>query len=148
MLHIRKLSVGSTNAKSLIDFQKQRLAVEGRLYHRTRNSPKRKAEILDGGSIYWIVGGKFCVRQRIIGFEFESAEEVVINDPTKSAKPHCLFMFDKVLHAVINRPHRPFQGWRYLENKDKPADISSASGDYQDIDSELLQELRDIGIVL
>ena len=147
MLHIRKLCVGVRTAQDLIDFQKQRLKMGGRLLHRTRNTPKRQEEILQGGSLYWIIAGKFSLRQKIIGFETESAEEVVINDPSKPAKPHCLFILDKKLQPVVSRSHHGFQGWRYLQDKDKPPDISKA-GKADDIDPDLVEELRNIGIVI
>ena len=51
---------------TLKSWQALRLAETGRLMHVTRNRPRRAAEILDGGSIYWIIKGVMIARQKII----------------------------------------------------------------------------------
>ena len=148
-VHLRKLCVGVANIQEMQDWQKLRLKSEGKLYHRTRNTPKRQDELLDGGSIYWITKGKILVRQRIIGFERQEAEDVIQADPEKPAKPHCLILLDPVLVAVEPRPHKIFQGWRYFDDDDVPPDISQASQNaIDDLGHEFAEELRHVGIVI
>ena len=65
-LHLKKLSVGSDSLDALQSWQALRFAETGRLMHVTRNRPRRAAEILDGGSIYWIIKGVMIARQKII----------------------------------------------------------------------------------
>ena len=65
-VHLKKLSVGSQSLDNLRDWQALRLAQGGRLVHVTRNRPRRADELLDGGSIYWIIKGVVTARQAII----------------------------------------------------------------------------------
>lgn len=148
-LHIRKLCVGVWHVDELRQWQKYRLERGERLLHRTRNTPKRQVEIVDGGSLYWIIRGRYSLRQRILAFERESAEQVAINDPSKPRKPHCLLILDSDLHAVMPRPHRGFQGWRYLSDAEAPADIAALSiAEKDSLSAEMLQQLHDIGILV
>src|SRR5664279_1649365 len=55
-LHLIKLCVG---AESVVDLQA----------HVTRMTPKRSAELLDGGSLYWVIKGQLCARQKLVGLE-------------------------------------------------------------------------------
>ena len=81
MLHIIKLAVGIEDIDHLTDVQQRRLAdahaargAEARLWHRTRHAPRRATELLDGGSMYWVIKGRIAARQRLIGFETDSDE--------------------------------------------------------------------------
>ncbi|NBP49463.1 MAG: DUF1489 family protein, partial [Alphaproteobacteria bacterium] len=65
-VHLKKLSVGSTSLDSLREWQALRLAHEGKIVHVTRNKPRRAEELLDGGSIYWIIKRVMVARQQII----------------------------------------------------------------------------------
>ena len=74
-VHLKKLSVGSASVDGLRALQAQRLANVGRLIHITRNRPRRVEELLNGGSIYWIIKGVMTARQAIIDFvEAERAD--------------------------------------------------------------------------
>ena len=77
--------------------------------HVTRMFPRRKDEILPGGSLYWIIKGKMCVRQQI-----EDLIEVEREDGGTS----CGIVLRPGLIRLVERRHRPFQGWRYLEPDD------------------------------
>lgn len=116
-LHIVKLSVGVDSIEDLANWQSQRLAALNRLFHTTRMVPKRQSDVLDGGSIYWVIRGVIQARQSIIGFE-EGQKE----DGTRC----CLILLDPELVAVRPTPRRAFQGWRYLEAEDAPSDLDRA----------------------
>jgi len=142
-VHLLKLSVGSTDIDSLARFQEARLRQsmrqfgEPRLWHKTRNTPRRAEELLDGGSIYWVIGGRIRARQRLVGFESEQ-------DPDRGKI--CLFMLDPDLVPTEPWPHRAFQGWRYLEPKDAPPDRPVGMAD-EDMPEAMIAELRELGLL-
>ena len=74
-LHMIKLCVGVESVEDLAGWQDKRAAElkkKGKPpnpFHDTRMSPKRAAEMLDGGSIYWVIKHFIIVRQRLVGFE-------------------------------------------------------------------------------
>ena len=105
-VHLKKLSVGSQSLESLRAWQVLRLSETGRLIHVTRNRPRRAEEILDGGSIYWIIKGVMSARQNIIDLaEVQRADGQVA----------CGLVLSPDLVATVPTKMRIFQGWRYLE---------------------------------
>ena len=142
-VHLLKLSVGSADIDSLANFQRARLERtrrdlgEPRLWHRTRHRPRRAEELLDGGSIYWVIGGRIRARQRLVGFESEQ--------DTDRGKI-CLLMLDPELVPTEPWPHRAFQGWRYLEPKDAPPDRPVGQADAE-MPEEMIAELRELGLL-
>ncbi len=136
-LHIRKLCVGADTVEDLKEWQDGRLAQLGSIGHVTRMWPKRQDEVLEGGSLYWIIKGVMRVRQRIIGFE-----EWPADDPED--KPKCRLVLDPELVLTEPWPHRPFQGWRYLKPEEAPPDLG-ARDDGEGMPAELAAELRAIG---
>ena len=135
-LHLVKLCVGVGEISELADWQKQRRRDKKRVYHVTRMRPRRSAELLDGGSLYWVIRGLILVRQRIV------AIEPVVDD---DAIERCKLVFDPVLVTVAPRPRRPFQGWRYLEADEAPADIRGTSDD--GLPAKLRAELAALGLL-
>jgi hypothetical protein len=135
-LHLVKLCVGVAEIPELADWQSRRLKEKKRVYHVTRMMPRRAAEVLDGGSIYWVIRGLILVRQRIIAIEPFTDEEGI---------ERCKLVFDPLLVAVAPRPRRAFQGWRYLEAEDAPADIAG-SGD-GGLPPKLRAELAALGLL-
>lgn len=141
-MHIIKLCVGVDTVDDLRSWQKERLATlkkrgqKAELTHTTRMVPKRRDEVLDGGSLYWVIKGFTAVRQRLIDIRpFVDKEGV----------PRCHLVYDKQMILVSPRPRRAFQGWRYLEPKDAPPDArSGASGDLPD---KLRRELAELGLL-
>src|SRR5215467_6338578 len=72
-LHLIKLSVGTDTIEDLEDCikikfaeQKKRGVKKPERFHTTRMGPKRVEEILDGGSIYWVIRGEILCRERIL----------------------------------------------------------------------------------
>ncbi len=137
-LHLMKLSVGTDDVDHLADFQRRRLAANGVLWHLTRSTPKRAAELVEGGSIYWVVRGRIIVRQRLLGFEPHVDDE---------ARPRCRILLDPVLVRTAPRALRPFQGWRYLPAADAPADLPGDGAEAGDaLPPEMIEELRALGL--
>ena len=137
-LHLKKLSVGSTSIDSLREWHDEVLARRGRIIHVTRSFPRRAEEILPGGSIYWVIKGKMCARQLI-----EEFIEVEREDGGVS----CGIVMKPGLIPVFEKRHRPFQGWRYLEEKDAPLDLPTDTEGEDTMPMEMAEELRDLGLL-
>jgi hypothetical protein len=116
MVHLMKLAAGVHDVAVLAQWQAERLARQGEVFHLTRNFPRRAAELADGGSIYWVIAGALVVRQRILG---------VVPDEYEDGSACARIRLDPELVAVSARPTRAFQGWRYLEEAAAPADIQT-----------------------
>lgn len=146
-LHLIKLSVGSESVETLADWQARRLQQEGRLWHATRMTPRRREELLDPaapGSIYWVIGGLIQARQQLLGIE---------SDLDREGRKRCLLLLDPKLVRVEPQPMRPFQGWRYLAPEKAPADLKSRGGGLAEggpeegMPPKLLADLRSLGIL-
>lgn len=131
-LHLIKLAVGAASVDDLRSWQRQRAAQVPPLRHRTRSTPRRAAEILDGGSIYWVIAGILSVRQQIL--DILQAKR---DDGTACTD----LVLDPALVAVRGRPVKPFQGWRYLEGPNAPADMASGADDGAALPEALRREL-------
>ena len=140
MLHIAKLSVGTKDLDDMRAWQAERVARGEVLRHRTRNFPRRTADVLDGGSIYWVISGSMLVRQRVTDIVAATWE-----DGTACAAIH----LDPELIALAGRPTRPFQGWRYLEPAAAPADLaaSAAACGVDALPEALRRELAALGLL-
>lgn len=137
MLHLTKLAVGIRDIAHLRAVQAQRAASNPPLRHLTRMFPKRAAEVVAGGSIYWVVAGAVLVRQRVLDVVAGTYE-----DGTRCAG----LMLDPELVPVLGRPCKPFQGWRYLEADQAPPDLvesEPASGE-DGMPAALRQRLREL----
>ncbi|MEM1371379.1 MAG: DUF1489 domain-containing protein [Pseudomonadota bacterium] len=144
-LHIVKLAVGAETVEDLAAWQalclKRSASRRGgpRLVHTTFQTPKRQDEVLDGGSLYWVVKGVVSVRQRLLGFD-EGRKE----DGSKC----CLFVLDPDLVPVRGKRRRPFQGWRYLKDADAPADYSSTGAEEaKKLPAAMRRELAELGLL-
>jgi hypothetical protein len=118
MLHIAKLAVGVRDIDHIRALQADRLRTNPPLRHRTRNFPRRGNEVLDGGSLYWVISGSMLARQRIVD---------IIEDERDDKTPCASFILDPDLVPLIGRPTRAFQGWRYLQPDAAPADLDLAA---------------------
>jgi hypothetical protein len=142
MLHLIKLSVGPESLSELAAWQSQRLKDMKRkgqkpeLMHITRHTPKRAEELLPGGSIYWVIKGWVCARQKLL-----ELRPVLYN-----GTPHCGLVYDQELVRVRLLPKRPFQGWRYFDAKDAPPDIIKGKGD-DDMPDDMRRELTSLGLL-
>jgi hypothetical protein len=144
-IHLVKIAVGIESVDHLREIQIERLRKarektrSADLRHLTRNFPKRAEEVLDNGSIYWIIKGYIRVRQRINGFG-EAFDH--------NGKPRCALILDTNLVQTILLPHKPIQGWRYMEVDVAPADLTSAERKVEaSIPQEMADELRSLGLL-
>lgn len=143
-LHLIKLCVGIDSVSHLAEVQARRLEAArrrgepARLSHFTRNTPRRSQALLDGGFLYWVIRGFVRVRQRLI------AIEPAVND---QGVPRCALIYDPRHTRTEWRPHRPFQGWRYLKADDAPPDARAGAGDADHLPTEMVIELRELGLL-
>ncbi len=144
-LHLVKLCVGATSIEDLAQWQSERIAEakkrdrKAELFHTTFQTPKRQAELLDGGSLYWVIKGAIQVRQKLIGFGEGKKED---------GSPCCLLLLDPALVAVRPQPRRAFQGWRYLAASDAPADLrANGDGALSGLPERMRRELAELGLI-
>ena len=144
-LHLIKLCVGAASIEDL-----GRLAEGARWPSRrrparrrassTRRSRRRsgEAELLDGGSLYWVIKGIIQVRQRLVGFE----------EGTKADGSRCcLILLDAALVPVRPVPRRAFQGWRYLDAADAPPDLGRGDKQLAALPPKMRRELAELGLL-
>ena len=150
-LHLKKLCVGADTIEDLAASIKRRKEPrhqstgEPFIWTTTRSRPKRDKEIIgQGASLYWIINRLISVRQEILAFR----------PGTRADGVRCIHIdLDHQLHLVKPRPHRPFQGWRYLEDADAPADLFDLRGQVvtaQDDDvlpPVMTRELASLGLI-
>ena len=120
MLHLIKLAVGIADPASLAARQGQRSretgAHDGQPFLRTRNLPRRAAEILDGGSVYWVMSGVLLCRQRVVD---------ILPDLRDDGTPCTAIVLAPPAIPVLPRAVRAFQGWRYLTPAEAPEDLGA-----------------------
>jgi hypothetical protein len=143
-LHLIKLCVGCDSVKDLehwIREKRKRLKKSGSArehIHTTRMTPKRAEELLDGGSLYWVIRGQIMCRQRLIAVRpFVDKEGV----------GRCWLALEPKVVLVEPRPFRAFQGWRYLEVKSAPRDLDRAAPGAAAMPEQLRRELRELGLL-
>ncbi|HEY2133666.1 MAG TPA: DUF1489 domain-containing protein [Acetobacteraceae bacterium] len=135
-----KLAVGIRDIAHLREVQAVRAKEMPPLRHRTRNFPRRAAEIADGGSLYWVIAGALLVRQRVLD---------VIEDQWDDGSACAGILLHKKLVPVAGRPTKPFQGWRYLEPDAAPPDLvagARAKGE-ETLPPAMQRELRALGLL-
>ncbi|MFM7085187.1 MAG: DUF1489 family protein [Hyphomicrobium sp.] len=125
-LHLIKLSVGSQSVADLVQWQRNNClwsiknTKKSYFYHTTFHEPKRIDELLEGGSLYWVIKNCILARQKIVGFDKGHKE---------NGTPCCLIILDQKIHLVKPVYHKSFQGWRYLKSEMAPPDLSHTGKD-------------------
>ncbi|MEO0619624.1 MAG: DUF1489 domain-containing protein [Pseudomonadota bacterium] len=137
-VHILKLSVGSESLDSLEAWQRMRARPGAELAHVTRMFPKRRDEILDGGSIFWVIKGVIQARQEIVDLRAVKGPDGI---------DRCAIVYKPELIPVRPTPRRPFQGWRYLKVEDAPADLVQSGGNSAEIPASMRLELAELGLL-
>jgi hypothetical protein len=146
MLHLVKLCVGATSIEDLQRwqqtyplFQAKANGGQRRIFHTTFQSPKRQPELLEGGSLYWVIKGLIQARQKLIGFDTGSKED---------GSACCLLLLDPQITPVRPHPRKAFQGWRYLSADDAPPDLGAdQSRDVQELPAQLRRDLAALGLL-
>lgn len=149
-VHLIKLCVGVDDVSQLLkEFERLQKATRGRKKqiedsHWTRMKPKRSDEVLDGGSLYWVIKGMVRVRHRILRLDDVTGDDGI---------SYCAIVYDPKVILVEPRPRRAFQGWRYLEADDAPPDLPNQrvalteAIAQSDIPPKMLAELRSLGLI-
>lgn len=144
-VHLIKLAVGIESVDHLRERQKQRIAERKAagdgpvLRILTRNTPRRGEELIRaGGSLYWVIKSRVLVRQKITAIEPANASD---------GTPRCAIHLDRKLVRVQSKRSRPFQGWRYLEPENAPADLPAGMDAEHEPPPEMAAELRELGLI-
>jgi hypothetical protein len=143
-VHLIKLCVGVDTVRELAEWQAERLTRLERagkvpeLCHRTLQTPRRRDEVLDGGSLYWVIKGFVLVRQRVIDLRPDAKDDgtaccgIVLDDDLVATRPH---------------PRRAFQGWRYLDPVDAPRDVTGLAEEPDDMPLAMRKDLRELRLI-
>jgi hypothetical protein len=141
-LHLLKLCVGADSVADLEGWVEERVRErvakrqKPRSLHVTRMVPTRAAEIVEGGSLYWVIRGQLAARQSVLEIEpFVDVDGV----------GRCKMWLDREVVKVTPRPYRAFQGWRYLKAEDAPADLGE--GGAAALPEELRRTLGELGLL-
>ncbi len=144
-IHLIRLAVGVESVEHLAALQATRYAQSSKrkngrkLRAFTRNTPRRAGELIEGGSLYWVIKGLVRLRQLVL------AVEPAVNP---EGRPCCGLVLDGALVPTIPVAKRPFQGWRYLTPERAPADLGTAGhGAAAGMPPEMAAELRELGLL-
>jgi hypothetical protein len=143
-VHLIKLCVGCDSVRELEDWIKEKLRAKRKKrekpehIHRTRMVPKRAEELIEGGSLYWVIRGEILCRQRV---------RAVRPFVDKDGVGRCGIVLDPKLVLVEPRAHRAFQGWRYLAPRDAPRDLEKREKGVVAMPETLRRELRELGLM-
>ncbi len=143
-LNLVKLCVGCDSVEDLEEWIASRLDERRRAgdpveyFHTTRMVPTRATELVDGGSLYWVIKGNVQCRQKLLEVRpFVDGQGI----------SRCHLMLDPGLHRTSWQPRRAFQGWRYLKPSEAPADIGTGGDDLAEMPPKLRRELAELGLL-
>ncbi|HTR87477.1 MAG TPA: DUF1489 domain-containing protein [Reyranella sp.] len=142
VLHLIKLAVGVDDLAHMKKVQaarrkQRRQPPRSPHWVYTRHKPKRVEELLQGGSLYWVVRGVIRCRQELVGFEEDFDKQ--------EAHKYCRIQVKRTIIPTAPQACRAFQGWRYLEPRNAPPDL--AKGDTNDVPPEMAAELMRLGLL-
>jgi hypothetical protein len=143
-LNLLKLCVGCDSIEDLIAWREEvameckRRGIKPEMSHVTRMMPKRGEEILDGGSLYWVIKGNVQARQAIIDIRSVQGSDGI---------GRCQLVLNPVVIPTQWQPRRPFQGWRYLTKVDAPIDLGAGQAGILEMPRELREELASLGLL-
>jgi len=143
-LNLIKLCVGCDSVEDLEEWIAERLERRRQAgepeehWHTTRMVPTRSAEIVNGGSLYWVIKGSVQCRQRITEIRPFTDDEGI---------GRCRLMLDPEVIRTEWQPRRAFQGWRYLKAADAPRDLGKDRAGLATMPPKLRQELAELGLL-
>jgi hypothetical protein len=130
-VHLTKVAFQATSLAEMHSWFADRGA---EMRHNTRYLPKRHAEIIPGGSLFWIFKSQLVARTEILGFE-------------DAANGRTNIVLSTRLIDVFPLPCRAHQGWRYLEDKDAPRDLNPGEDASTAMPGKLASDLARLGLV-
>jgi hypothetical protein len=133
-LHLIKLCVGCDTVDELLHWRGQTAKPGEAWKMHTRQTPKRAAELVDGGSLYRVYRGQILSRQRILAVETVD----------HGVRRHCEVTLAEEVIRTVPTPRRAFQGWRYLPPSDAPPDLGAMGLD-DSMPGDLARRLRELG---
>ena len=143
-LNLLKLCVGCDSVEDLEEWIAFRLDERRRAgeplehWHTTRMVPTQQAELLDGGSIYWVIKGQVQCRQRLTEIRpFVDGEGI----------GRCHLVLDADVVRTESQPRRAFQGWRYLKADEAPLDLGQGRKGWAEMPQKLRAELAELGLL-
>ncbi|MBT9370142.1 DUF1489 family protein [Rhizobium sp. CSW-27] len=143
-LHLIKLCVGADSLQDLRDWVSERCitamaaGLAPHTTHTTRMVPKRVDELLDGGSLYWVIKGQVAARQPLLDIQtFTGADGI----------GRCNLVLGPEVIETAPQPKRPFQGWRYYKQEDVPRDLGAVGEDLAEMPEHLRRELAELGLL-
>ena len=143
-LHILRTAVGIESLPQLYELQRhfEHATPSGHksVVMTTRKRPSRCAELLDGGSVYWIIRHRVLCRQAILHMEDR-------DEPGET--PATIIYLSPQIIKVQPRNKRAIQGWRYLQGWDRPKDIGPYDPKSRDDDlpDDIARAIHDIGVI-
>ena len=132
-VHMIKLVVGAATVEDMLDWRARNAPDGGPWILRTRMTPKRGAEMVDGGSVYRVFKGVILCRQRILA----------VHTVGEGVAARCEITLSDDIVRVAPTPRRAFQGWRYLDPRDTPPDLDLEA--FGDVPETLARQLREAG---
>ncbi len=143
-LHLIKLCVGCESIADLEGWiaetsaERRRRKQPDEQVHTTRMMPKRIPELLEGGSLYWVIKGMISCRQQILDLRAVTGSDGI---------GRCAIVLEQKVIPVEPRTCRPFQGWRYLDDKSVPRDLAALGRFDADMPESLRRELAELGLL-
>ncbi|WP_137134656.1 DUF1489 family protein [Rhizobium sp. FKY42] len=143
-LHLIKLCVGADSLQDLREWVADRsltaiaAGLQPHSTHTTRMVPKRVEELLDGGSLYWVIKGQVTARQPLLD---------IVTFTGGDGIGRCNLVLGPEIIETVPQPKRPFQGWRYLTQEDAPRDLGAIGDDVASMPEDLRRELAELGLL-
>jgi hypothetical protein len=143
-LHLVKLCVGADSIEDLREWVAERsfnaiaAGLEPHSIHTTRMVPKRVEELLEDGSLYWVIKGQVSARQKLLGLRTVTGGDGI---------QRCELVLGPEVIETAPQPKRPFQGWRYLSGDDAPPDLGKLGEDVAKLPEDLRRELAELGLL-
>ena len=141
-LNLLKLCVGVSSVEELLSWIHAELALKlqsgspAEQIHTTRMVPRRLDELLNGGSLYWVIKANIQCRQKLLDIRpFTDAAGI----------KQCHLVIEPKLQLTSWQPCRAFQGWRYLTQADAPQDVNNDP--LYNLPEALRQELAELGLL-
>jgi hypothetical protein len=143
-LHLLKLCVGADSIEDLREWVAERsfnaiaAGLEPHSIHTTRMVPKRADELLQGGSLYWVIKGQVAARQKLLDLRTVTGGDGI---------QRCELVLGPEVVETAPLPKRPFQGWRYLSDDDAPSDLGKLGEGLAQMPEDLRRELAELGLL-